>query len=484
MLFNSLEFMIFFPVVALVYFALPQRLRTGHLLLASCVFYMAFIPAYILILVVTIVVDYFAGIYIERSTGARRKRLLVLSIVVTSAILGVFKYFYFFTDNVIGMAGVFGWKLTGPAIDIILPIGLSFHTFQSLSYVIEVYRGNQKAERDFMTYATYVMFFPQLVAGPIERPQNLLPQFREHHSFDHARIVSGLKRMAWGFFKKLVIADRLALYVNDVFAAPQQHTGLQLTIATVFFAYQIYCDFSGYSDIAIGSARVLGFRLTENFNRPYASRSISEFWSRWHISLSSWFRDYVYIPLGGNRVSRRRHFLNLLITFSTSGLWHGANWNYVFWGALNGGYLIAGQIKARLMAGVPRAAGGAFALVPVHRSVRHALAVLGTFALVNIGWIFFRARTMADAWYIVTHLASDWDVARIATEQFGLRQLPVALGAIVVLEVVQWLRGRGSWQVQLARLTTPLRWSAYTVTVLGVVMFGVYRKTQFIYFQF
>lgn len=484
MLFNSLEFAIFFPIVAVLYFWLPHRLRTIHLLVASCTFYMAFIPAYILILALTIVVDYFAGIYIERSAGPRRKQLLIVSIVVTTLILAIFKYFYFFTDNVIGLAGLFGWQLTGPTIDIILPIGLSFHTFQSLSYVIEVYRGRQKAEHDFITYATFVMFFPQLVAGPIERPQNLLHQFHTVHRFEYERVVSGLKRMAWGFFKKLVIADRLALYVNDVYGAPEQHTGLQLTIATVFFAYQIYCDFSGYSDIAIGSARVLGFRLMENFDRPYASRSISEFWTRWHISLSTWFRDYVYIPLGGNRVSRPRHYFNLLFTFSISGLWHGAAWSYVFWGTLNGVYLVLGQAKNRLLDRLGLGPSAAARTNAVMSTLRATVAVLTTFVLTCIAWIFFRAETLADGWYILTHLGSGWDVGRIGTEQFLLRQMPVAVGSIVLLEVLQYVHSRVSLATLFDRLAMPLRWSAYVTAVFGVVMFGVYRKTQFIYFQF
>lgn len=484
MLFNSLEFLIFFPVVGVLYFWLPHRLRIYHLLAASCVFYMAFIPAYILILGITIIVDYIAGIYIERSTGVLRRRLLIFSIVVTCLVLGIFKYFYFFTDNLIGMVGLFGWQLTGPTIEIILPVGLSFHTFQSLSYVIEVYRGKQTAERSFVHYATYVMFFPQLVAGPIERPQNLLHQFHVEHRFEYERVVSGLKRMAWGFFKKLVIADRLALYVNDVYAAPEQYTGLQLTIATVFFAYQIYCDFSGYSDIAIGSARVLGFRLMENFNRPYASRSVSEFWTRWHISLSTWFRDYVYISLGGNRVSRSRHYLNLMVTFSVSGLWHGANWTYVFWGALNGVYLIAGQVKNRFLETLALAPKLPPWLEATLGTGRATASVLSTFAMICVGWIVFRAETMTDAWYIMTHLGTDWDLSRIGTEQFLLRQLPVALGSIVLLEVAEYVHSRRSLASLFARLATPLRWSAYASLVLGVVMFGIYRKTQFIYFQF
>ena len=301
MLFNSLQFAVFFPVVAALYYALPYRQRLPLLLAASCFFYMAFIPAYILILFVTIGIDYVAGLYIEKSTGAARKALLVMSIISTCGVLFIFKYFNFFTGGFVGLANLAGWRLPSIGAHIILPIGLSFHTFQSLSYVVEVYRGKQKAEPDLVVYSTYVMFFPQLVAGPIERPQHLLHQFKEQHDFDYNRITSGLKRMAWGFFKKLVVADRLALYVNDVYAAPAMYNGLQISIATVFFAYQIYCDFSGYSDIAIGTARILGFRFMENFDTPYYSRSISEFWHRWHISLSTWFRDYVYYPMGGNR---------------------------------------------------------------------------------------------------------------------------------------------------------------------------------------
>ena len=270
MLFNSIEFALFFPIVCALYFTLARRWQTPLLLISSCVFYMAFIPVYILILGLTIVIDYVAGIYLEKVTGRSRTVLLVVSIVATCLVLFVFKYFAFFTGTFVGVTGFLGWQFDNPTLNIILPIGLSFHTFQSLSYVVEVYRGHQPAERNFITYATYVMFFPQLVAGPIERPQNLLHQFQERHEFDYERVTSGLKRMAWGFFKKLVVADRLALYVNDVYAAPQDFNGLQLTLATVFFAYQIYCDFSGYSDIAIGSARVLGFKLMENFDNPYS----------------------------------------------------------------------------------------------------------------------------------------------------------------------------------------------------------------------
>jgi alginate O-acetyltransferase complex protein AlgI len=479
MLFNSLEFAIFFPVVASLYFLLPQRLQTRHLLISSCIFYMAFIPAYILILALTILVDYVAGIFLEKAIGRSRFWLMAMSVTATCLILFVFKYFYFFVDNVIALSGFVGWQVARPSLEIILPIGLSFHTFQSLSYVIEVYRGHCKAERDFVTYATYVMFFPQLVAGPIERPQNLLHQFYERHDFDYERITSGLKRMAWGFFKKLVIADRLALYVNDVYARPQDYNGLQLTIATIFFAYQIYCDFSGYTDIAIGSARVLGFKLMENFNLPYHSLTISDFWRRWHISLSTWFRDYVYIPMGGNRFGERRHFASLLVTFGASGLWHGANWTYVFWGLLNAFYLFAGSLTKD---GRDRA----FARIGLNEATvtRRVIMWGSTFLLTCIGWIFFRATSMGDAWYIVTHLVVGWDISHIATEQFLLRQFPVAIAAIAMLEAVELLRTRVSFSALVASLPLAPRWTVYAMAVFTTILFGVFRQTQFIYFQF
>jgi D-alanyl-lipoteichoic acid acyltransferase DltB (MBOAT superfamily) len=479
MLFNSLEFAIFFPIVAMVYFLLPQRLRTVHLLISSCIFYMAFIPAYILILATTILIDYVAGIYLERAAGRARTLLLWSSIAATCTVLFAFKYFHFFVDNFVGFAGILGWQLTGPSIQIILPIGLSFHTFQSLSYVIEVHQGRQKAERNFVTYATYVMFFPQLVAGPIERPQNLLHQFRELHEFDYERVVSGLKRMAWGFFKKLVIADRLALYVNDVYAAPQNFNGLQLTLATVFFAYQIYCDFSGYSDIAIGSARVLGFRLRENFDEPYHSLSISEFWHRWHISLSTWFRDYVYFPLGGNRLGTARHIRNLLFTFGVSGLWHGASWTYVLWGLMNGLYMVFGMLTKPARSATLNAVGlgeGTFARTVVKWAT--------TFLLTCVAWVFFRAKTLSDAWYILTHFASGWNFGEIGTQQFLLRQLPVAMMAIALLELIQLDRVRNALMSTLITWSRASRWAVYATFTMGVVMFGVYRKMQFIYFQF
>jgi D-alanyl-lipoteichoic acid acyltransferase DltB (MBOAT superfamily) len=323
------------------------------------------------------------------------------------------------------------------------------------------------------------MFFPQLVAGPIERPQHLLHQFYEHHQFDYERIASGLRRIALGFFKKLVIADRLALYVNDVYAAPQNFNGLQLSIATVFFAYQIYCDFSGYSDIAIGCARILGFRLMENFDAPYHSRSIPEFWHRWHISLSTWFRDYVYIPMGGNRVPVPRWCWNVLVTFAISGLWHGANWTYVIWGVLNGAYVLASIAtqsgRDALMAHVGLQHGS---------RLRNAIQIAITFFLACVGWTFFRARNLGDAFYVLSHFGANWDFARISTEQFTLRQMPVALAAILFLETGHILIANSRIRRAFFQWPLILRWNAYISFVIAVLLFGIFRGSQFIYFQF
>ncbi|HPH53740.1 MAG TPA: MBOAT family O-acyltransferase, partial [Bacteroidales bacterium] len=285
-------------------------------------------------------IDYFAGILIENSEGKRRKLFLILSLIANIGVLAVFKYHNFLNENLTFLMHGFGLSNPIPYLSIILPIGLSFYTFQAMSYTIEVYRGNQKAERHFGIFSLYIMFYPLLLAGPIERPYNLLPQLRIKQDFEYTRVVEGLRLMLWGLFKKLVIADRLAIYVNAVYNNYEAHNGTTLILASIFFTFQIYCDFSGYSDMAIGAAKVMGIKLMNNFNRPYFSRSMSEFWKRWHISLSSWFRDYVYITLGGNRVSIPRWYLNLFIVFLISGLWHGANWTYVIWGALNGFYLI------------------------------------------------------------------------------------------------------------------------------------------------
>ncbi len=472
MLFNSFEFLVFFPVVTAAYFLLPYRLRWPMLLAASCIFYMAFVPKYILILLLTITVDFGSALLIERTGPGRLRRLfLMLSLIVTVLILAFFKYFNFLNDNLAAVAGFFHWNYGIESLRIILPIGLSFHTFQSMSYVIEVYRGNQKAEQHFGIFALYVMFYPQLVAGPIERPLNLLHQFREQHDFEYGRVVDGLKRMVFGLFKKMVIADQLAPVVNRVFNHPHDYAGFPFLFASMCFAYQIYCDFSGYSDIALGSAQVMGFRLIENFDRPYSARSVPDFWRRWHISLTTWFRDYIYIPLGGNRVGKSRWYANLFCTFLISGLWHGANWNFVLWGGLNGLYLILSSWSAPFRAAAVRLTGiGRFP------RFHHALQVAVTFLLICLSWIFFRANSMTDAVYILSHL--------FASTKGGFALNGSIVFFIVFMEYIQHQHQAGRIAHLFSGRPLLVRWSLYYALVMIVLIFGSYKEQQFIYFQF
>ena len=460
MLFNSFAFLLFFPIVTVTYFVLPHRFRWELLLAASCIFYMAFIPKYILILVVTITVDYFAGIGIEAVQGRPRRWLLIASILTNVGMLAFFKYFNFANENLAALAEFIGWNYPVENLQIILPIGLSFHTFQSLSYTIEVYRGNQNAERHFGYLALYVLFYPQLVAGPIERPQNILHQLHEEHHFDYQRVADGLKWMAWGMFKKVVIADRMALFVNAAYGEPQHYTGPALVVATVAFAIQIYCDFSGYSDIAFGSAQVMGITLMKNFRHPYFATSISEFWRRWHVSLSTWFRDYVYIPLGGNRVSSPRWAGNLFITFLISGLWHGANWTFIIWGALHGLYMVLEQLLSGL-----RNRYGFINLPSRFAPLWDAIATLTTVLLVCFAWIFFRANDLRDAWYIVSHLFRGWGPF--------VMQLPNVIGQGIESGLLRFNEAL----FQAIGLLTPLSRGEIFLTVLAL-LFLVYVETR------
>jgi len=335
MLFNSLDFLIFFPVIVGLYFALSPKYRWVLLLGASYYFYMCWKAEYIILIVFSTLVDYFAARQMARIQEKKKRRpFLYLSLLSNLGLLFFFKYWNFFSGETRALLDSWNIMADVPTFQLLLPVGISFYTFQTLSYTIDVYNGKLEPEKNLGRFALYVSFFPQLVAGPIERATHLLPQLRQTFDFDYQRVVSGLQQMLWGFFKKVVIADRLAVYVNEIYASPGDENGLALLLATYFFAFQIYCDFSGYSDIAIGAARVMGYDLMENFRTPYLSKSIREFWSRWHISLSTWFRDYLYIPLGGNRVPQVRWFLNLFIVFVVSGFWHGANWTFLIWGAL------------------------------------------------------------------------------------------------------------------------------------------------------
>jgi D-alanyl-lipoteichoic acid acyltransferase DltB (MBOAT superfamily) len=476
MLFNSIDFVVFFIVVTAVYYLLPHKYRWLHLLLASCIFYMAFVPIYILILFATIIIDYFAGIYIEK-TSSQKKLFLIFSLIANIGVLVVFKYYNFFIDNVNALSGA-----DIPLLNILLPIGLSFHTFQAMSYTIEVYRGNQKAEKHFGIYALYVMFYPQLVAGPIERPQNILHQFHEKKSFSYENVVSGMKMMAWGLFKKVVIADRLAVYVNEVFDHYGSYQGLPVLIAIVFFALQIYFDFSAYSDIALGSARTLGFNLMVNFKNPYFSTSISEFWSRWHISLSTWFRDYLYIPLGGNRISGLRTRINLIIVFLVSGLWHGANWTFLFWGGLHGAFVSLENIFRR---------------IKLSEKIPVIIKRISVLTLVCTAWVFFRAESFHQATELLRSSAQNLlsqtkavilntDLARLKF-LYANKESSVFALALVFSVFALSIEGRlNNTNIvdYFSSLKRPVRYSMYFFLIYGTIVFGVFGKTQFIYFQF
>ncbi len=478
------------------YFFLPHRFRWFWLLSASCYFYMAFVPKYLLILAATIVIDYIAGIYIEKSEGKKRKLFLTLSIIANVSFLAFFKYFNFLADNINQLASLIHWNYPVPLLNIILPIGLSFHTFQAMSYTIEVYRGKQKAERHFGIYALYVMFYPQLVAGPIERPQQLLFQFHEKHNFDAGKATEGLRRMLFGLFKKIFIADRMALLVNTVFGSVTNYHGFTLIGATLFFAVQLYCDFSGYSDIAVGSAKVMGFNLMENFQMPYFSKSIAEFWRRWHISLMNWFRDYLYYPLlfSGRQRGKIWIYFSLLFTFFISGLWHGADWKYVFMGLLNGFYITFSQVSASARQYLVK-------LFYLDRlpAFYNFLRIITTFTLVCFGWVLFRANNLSDAWYIWTHMFVG--LGGQLAWLFGLLKAKVGIGVILAklwpgIVSIDLIIGTvsvlafGLYEIyhgffgKIFHNSRIVRWTVYYVLILLILYFGVFDKTQFIYFQF
>lgn len=476
MLFNSFDFLLFYPIVTIVFFLLQHRVRWFWLLAASCYFYMFFIPIYIIILAVTIIIDYYVGIWLEKAAPEKRKRILVISIFINVGILAVFKYYNFFIGNWNVAASWSNIKFLLPYMSIALPVGLSFHTFQAMSYTIEVYRGNQKAEKHFGIYALYVMFYPQLVAGPIERPQNVLHQFHEKKIFSTSNLNKGLYLMLWGLLKKTVIADRLGIYTNVVFDNYTQHSGSSLALAAFFFAIQIYCDFSGYSDIAIGCAKTMGFDLMQNFNRPYFATSIIEFWRRWHISLSTWFRDYLYIPLGGNKKGEARWILNVFIVFLVSGFWHGANWTFIIWGALHG---FLNMLNIAFNKFGKNTSGNAKKLLTI--ITNKYITIPFTFFLVSIAWIFFRATSIEQAWYIIHKIFTDFD-GKLFNKTGGF-----AIYAIIGLTILflKELKDEYKWRIHV------LSSSNYYIRLLGIIgllllisLTQVFNSSQFIYFQF
>jgi D-alanyl-lipoteichoic acid acyltransferase DltB (MBOAT superfamily) len=464
MLFNSFNYLVFLVSVWVVFwFVLKDKTKWQQLflLLVSCYFYMFFIPKYILILGLTIAVDYWAGIALERQESERKRKVILwVSVVVTCAILFVFKYYNFFSENIRALSEYFGGEWSIGILSWALPIGLSFHTFQSLSYVFEVYYKRQAAERNFLTYSLYVMYFPQLVAGPIERPGNLLQQLNKPFSFDATLASDGLRMILWGLFKKVVISDSCAIIVNTTYLNMEGASTLDLWYAAVLFSIQIYGDFSGYSDIARGSSQLMGIRLISNFQFPYFSKSITEFWSRWHTSLSSWFRDYVYIPLGGNRVSALKQSRNILIVFVLSGFWHGAQWTFIVWGLVNAGFILL----EKSMSWGKRAQS--VVLIPL------------TFLITTCIWVFFRAENMTQAWSQLHRMLFDFHGgSQIVVD----KKLWLMIAFFFFLEWIQRSRVHGL-DVQHWRPT--YRYSAYVLVYLLVFFMAVYPANQFIYFQF
>jgi alginate O-acetyltransferase complex protein AlgI len=489
MLFNSIHYLIFLPIVVGLYYAIPHRWRWLLLLIASYYFYMCWKAEYAVLMVISTSVAYLAGRGISRTSEPRvKKTLLLTSITILLGILFAFKYFNFVNASLRSFLLYLSVPLGIPYFNVLLPVGISFYTFQKISYLVDVFRGTAKAERHFGIFAVYSCFFPQLVAGPIERAQHLLHQFYERHEFTYERATSGLWLILWGFFKKVAVADRLSLLVQAVYSDPKSYPGPPLVVATVFFAFQIYCDFSGYSDIAVGSARLLGFDLMLNFRQPYFSKSIPEFWRRWHISLSTWFKDYVYIPLGGNRVVKWRWYYNVFITFLLSGLWHGANWTFAAWGALHGSYmlidLIFGRWRDRLRE---------WFKTTTARAAFDSANVGLTFCLVGIAWIPFRANTFADAWYIFTHLASNmtnWlDPGAMALQFRGmgldLAEVTYAISFVGLVLVYDAIDSSSSFWPSLELRPRYIRWTTCYAVLILTLFFNSYNRAQnFIYFQF
>lgn len=484
MVFNSVEFLIFYPIVLLLYFILPKKARWVLLLAASYFFYLSWNVRLIYLIIFTTLVSYAAALLIEKTDRKGLKKLyLTLTLVVCLGVLFFYKYFNFLSSSVTSVLRLFGSGVHDFSLDLILPVGISFYTFQTLSYVIDVSRGTVPAERHLGYYALYVSFFPQLVAGPIERPENLIPQLRAEHRLEWANVRPGLRKMLTGFFKKVVVADLFASYVVAVYGDPAAASGFTVLVATVLFAFQIYCDFSGYTDIAIGCSEIMGIRLMQNFDRPYIAQSIKEFWGRWHISLSSWFKDYIYIPLGGNRVSKFRNCLNILIVFLVSGLWHGAAWTYVLWGAIHGFYQIIGKFTIK-----PRNALWEKLGVPTDRGFVPVLRTFNTFCLTTFAWIFFRAGSFADLRVLLSKLFTDWNFTgeyfAAGAELLGMDF--VGLLTCVFSLVLLSLLDRFKLETKTEKKPFDLRYAylVWAIAAAWILLLAGDGASSFIYFQF
>ncbi len=491
MLFNSIEYLLFFPAVLLIYYLLPGKVRLYFLLACSYLFYMCWDAKYALLLLFSTAVTFFSGLMIGRARekrGKKGKGWVVFSAVINLSILFFFKYFNFTLNNINTVLDWLGRPALHPSFDVQLPVGISFYIFQALSYTFDVYRQDVRTEKNFFKYAVFVSFFPQLVAGPIERSSHLLGQFDTPHAFKMESLTSGLLKMLWGFFLKIVIADRAALLVNQVFLFHSYYSGFEVIIAVMLFALQIYGDFAGYSWIAVGTAQTLGFSLCSNFNQPYFAVSVADFWRRWHISLSTWFRDYLYIPLGGNRRGKARQYLNIMIVFACSGLWHGAAWTYVIWGLLNGLYQVVGSLLKPKREKLMKAAHMRTASFS-HRLLQSIIV----FIFVDIAWIFFRAGTLAEALDIVRSMFvfNPWVLADGSLLAMGLnsQEWTVLLLSIAVLTGVSVMKEKGVSPIRwLFEQEAWFRWGVCIAAVLAILAVGLYgpgfNASAFIYFQF
>lgn len=487
MLFNSIQFLLFFPIVCVLYYAIPDKIKNLHLLIASYFFYMCWNPYYSLLLLFSTTVTFICGLLLEKIPYKSGKKFTIgLCVVLEIGLITYFKYSTFILSNLNYCLKLFGWNPINIKFDILLPVGISFYTFQALGYIIDVYRTEISAEKNFINYALYVSFFPQLVAGPIERSKHFLPQLKENHKFDFYQMRDGVLLMLYGFFQKIVIADRLAKIVDEIFNNWSIYPGYFIIGAIFAFSLQIYCDFGGYSNIAIGAAKVLGFELTQNFRQPYLARNMHDFWKRWHISLTSWFKDYLYIPLGGNRGGRKAS-INILIVFAISGLWHGASWHYVVWGILNGLFQEFGKVIRKAHFRTQQKINynkNNFLIIWIQRII--------TFALAAFTWLFFRANSVKTALqmcvYAVRNIFVNWKmyiyIPGIERYEYGM----IIISFFLLLMVDIFHENNTSIHQLLASRSKGLRWFCYIALIFIVVFWGVYgganNENAFIYFQF
>ena len=495
MVFNSFEYIVFLPIMIIGFFLLPKKLKSIWLLIGSYYFYMSWSPVYAILMLISTVITFISGLTIGKSNTLddeiKEQRLkslsIALSFILNLGILFFFKYFDFTNQTLASALGLFNIEYTAKTFNYMLPVGISFYTFQALSYTMDVYRKKISPQKNFIKYALFVSFFPQLVAGPIEKSRNLIPQLENYKKFDYYKAKQGVILVLWGMVKKVIIADRLAILVNTVYNNPHDYQGFELVLATLCFAMQIYCDFSAYSDIARGSARIMGIDLMVNFRSPYFSKSISEFWRRWHISLNQWFIENLYIPLGGSRKGKVRTYINIMIVFLVSGLWHGAGLTYIVWGGLNGFFSLLGSVLTPAKEKIR----SIFTTSIDHWSYK-AMQIFFTFSLINVTWIFFRANSISDAVYIFKNLLVnnyyklfDGTVYTLGLNEINFNIVLISVAVLIIVEIIQ-----SKYDVieSILDASIGIRWTIYTGLIILLVIFGYYGPafdaSQFIYFQF